>query len=297
MSRREGKRSRGFADDGDPRWVFNTGLKEDQDKVNHALYDPSKSANQKPRPDLTVHVEYGDGTSMDGNVVGDTVQVGPVIVDQQAIGLPDDLSTRMVADHSDGILGLGFMSMNKIKAADTNKPYPQKTWFENAIPSLAEPLFTVNYKLGSPGYINFGTIDHTAYKDGTLNFVPLDNSTGYWAFESASYAIGSGNVQTNSGSHLAVPDTGASIFYVDPAVYNAYYANVQGATDDTATGQKIFPCSSSLPDFHVSIGDKMAVIEGALLNWMPAGDADKKSKSFVAFYTSGHPTHHHHEMM
>ena len=206
---------------------------------------------------------------MEGPVGGDTVQIGAVTVYQQAVALPQSVSVSMVSDNSDGILGLGFMSMNKIKASATGDPYPQHTWLENALAQLQEPLFTANLKIGQAGYFNFGTIDHTSYRDGTLHYVPLDNSTGYWGFESTTYAIGDGNFQTNNGAHIAVADTGASIFYLDPAVVNAYYGKVTESWLDSTTRQRRIPCSATLPDFHLLIGGQKVSVPGHMLVWQP----------------------------
>ena len=217
---------------------------------------------------MSFKLSYGDNTSLSGAVAKEEVKIGGLIVDGQTIELPDSVSSGITADNSDGIIGLGFQSINSI--SENGKLSPQPTWFENVMWQLVNPLFTANLKTGMSGYFKFGQIDNTAYKDGTLWYSKVNNSTGYWGFDSSQYAIGSGSTQTNGNSNsMAIADTGSSLLFVNPAPFNAFYANVNGKTTDSSTGMTTYPCSETLPDFHVSLGDQMATIPGFLLNYMP----------------------------
>lgn len=236
---------------------------------------------------MSFRLAYKDNTSLNGTVAKEEVQIGGLIVDGQAIELPNSLSSGTRADTADGILGLAFQPMNSI--SQNGKLAPQRTWFENVMWQLVNPLFTANLKAGMSGYYKFGQIDHTAYKDGTLWYTKVDNSTSLWGFESSQYAIGSGNTQTNSNSDsMAVADTGSSLLFVNPAPFDAFYANVNGKTTDTATGLTVYPCSETLPDFHVSIGDQMATIPGFMLNYAPDSQKgpngeDSESTHYLVF--------------
>ena len=217
---------------------------------------------------MSFSLSYGDQTSLKGGVAKEQVKLGGLVVNGQAIELPSDVSSGITSDAADGIMGLGFQSINSI--SQNGKLSPQPTFFENALSQLSSPLFTANLKPGKSGYYKFGRIDQTAYKDGTLWYSKVDNSTGYWGFESSQYAIGSGSTQTNGNTNsMAIADTGSSLLFVNPAPHDAFYANVNGKTTDQSTGQTIYPCSETLPDFHVSLGDQMATIPGFLLNYSP----------------------------
>ena len=253
----------------DYRWVFNKNVPADQ-AGKHNLYDPAKSTTHLAKSGQAFTISYGDDTSLGGGVASDTVQIGGIAVPNQLIELPNSVSPGLTSDRSDGISGLGFQSINSITEGGSAAPQP--TWFENALSRLSAPLFTVNLRTGTTGKYNFGAIDHTAFDDGALKYVPCDNSTGYWGFDSKQFAVGSGATQTNSKANLAIADTGSSLFYVDPTVLNAYYANVDGKQTDPETKMTIYPCSETLPDFHVSIGTEMAIIPGKLLNWKPDED-------------------------
>ena len=152
---------------------------------------------------------------------------------------------------------------------------------------LTNPVFTCNLKAGKAGTFQFGQVDNTAYKDGTLWYSKVDNSTGYWGFDSTQYAVGSGSTQTNSNSDsMAIADTGSSLLFVNPAPFNAFYANVNGQTVDKTTGMTTYPCSETLPDFHVSLGTQMATIPGSMLNYMPDSNKGPNGEDSEFYPTS-----------
>ena len=219
------------------------------------MYDPSKSPTYHAVTGATFAVNYGDGSQTYGTVGTDTVEVGGISVQNQAIELPYAVSASFANDtNSNGILGLAFQSDNTIK------PTPQPTFFESAIPSLQAPVFTANLKAGTAGNYQFGFIDNTAYS-GSLHYTPVVNSasaTGLWAFN------------TNPGANVAIADTGSSLLLLDDDIVGAYWAPVPGHTSD-ATGIT-FPCDTQLPDFHIQLGDYTATIAGELINYAPTTD-------------------------
>lgn len=208
----------------------------------------------------------------------ETVEIGSISVTGQPLELPTAVSSSVKADAADGILGLGFQSMNSILKDNGRTPYPQPTFFEQALSKLLHPLFTANLKYGTAGYYQFGNIDDTAFK-GELAYTPVQNSTGYWGMQSTSFAVGNGAKQTNSSANIAIADTGTSLFFVDPHVFSAYYEKVSISTDP-ATGMTIYNCNTALPDFQVALGDYMAQIPGASLNWAQDGNNGSESNTF-----------------
>ena len=200
-------------------------------------------------------MNYGDGSQTYGLVGTDVVELGGITVRNQAIELPNAVSSSFTSDtNSDGILGLAF------QAANTIKPTTQPTFFENAIPSLQAPVFTANLKAGSAGSYQFGFIDNTAYS-GSLHYTPVVTSAsavGLWAFN------------TKSGPSVAIADTGSSLLLLDDEIVREYWAPVPGHTSD-AQGIT-FPCGTQLPDLHIDLGGYTATIAGTLLNYAPATD-------------------------
>lgn len=243
------------------RWVFNT--QTPQNSVSgQTLFDPTQSQTFKPLDGASFSISYGDKSKAVGNVGLDTVNIGGAVVTNQAIELATDVTNSFVKDaKSDGLLGLAFSSLNTVQ------PEQQKTFFDNIRPSLAEPLFTANLRHASVGAYEFGRIDKSQFK-GDLAYTPIDSSRGFWEFSSNSFAVGNGPVQSNPAASPAIADTGTSLMLVDDAVAKAYWGSVPGSFLDSAHKNYLFPCDSSLPDFHIALGDNyLATIPGELINF------------------------------
>lgn len=187
------------------------------------------------------------------------------MVNNQAVELALDITDSFVDDaNSDGLLGLGFSTINTVK------PEQQKTFFDNIKDTLVKPLFTVNLRHAEVGAYEFGRIDPSKFQ-GSLTFTPVDSSRGFWEFQSGSFAVGGGEIQTNRRASPAIADTGTSLMLVDDEVAAAYWAQVDGARFDQDSQAFVFPCDSTLPDFHIALGtDYVGTIPGELMNFSAA---------------------------
>ncbi|CAF9918929.1 MAG: Type I transmembrane sorting receptor [Alectoria fallacina] len=242
-------------------WVFSTELPASE-QSGHTLYNPAKSTTSKVDSGETWDISYGDGSGASGNVYFDTVKVGATTVTSQAVEAAESVSAEFESDTaSDGLLGLAFDSIN------TASPNQVATFFENAIPTLAAPLFTANLKKGEPGNYNFGYIDSTEYT-GSITYVAVNTANGFWEFTGNGYAVGSGSFVSSSID--AIADTGTTLLYLPAAAVKAYYAKVSGATNSASQGGYIFPCSATLPSITLGIGSYKAVVPGTYLNYAPA---------------------------
>ncbi|KAL8840692.1 MAG: hypothetical protein Q9170_001210 [Blastenia crenularia] len=240
-------------------WVFNTQLKARQTQ-GHAVYDPKKSITFKPMEGATFKISYGDNSAASGSVGTDTVNVGGAQVEGQAVELASTITDSFTRDvNSDGLVGLAFGSINTVK------PQPQKTFFENVMASLDKPVFTANLRHHTVGSYEFGRIDKSQFK-GSLTYVPIDSSQGFWQVDSKGFSVGAGIIQTNQEASPAIIDTGTSLMLADDVVVRSYWRQVKGAQMD---GQGVtFPCTAQLPDFHVALGPSyMATIPGELMNF------------------------------
>lgn len=230
------------------------------------VYDPSKSTTVAEMPGFTFNISYGDGSFSRGPVVTETVDIGGATVDKQAVGTPDIVSQSFVDDvHSNGLVGLGFSKIN------TMKPEKQKTFFDNILPDLTEPVFTASLKSGVAGAYEFGNIDRSLFT-GELTTVPVDTTRGFWQFNSARFVVGDDPEQTTTqGSGTAIADTGTSLMLMDEEIVQAYYTNVKGARESLKVGGMVFDCDAILPDLTVAIGDTyMAKVSGKLMNFARA---------------------------
>jgi len=241
-------------------WVFNTDLPA-AETTGHTNYNPSKSSTFQEIQGASFQITYGDQSGVSGKVGTDTVNIGGATVTSQAVELATQVSQQFVEDtDSDGLVGLAFSSINTVQ------PNQQKTFFDNVQSSLEQPLFTANLKHATPGKYEFGTIDTSAFS-GSLSYVDVDSSSGFWQFPSTSYVI-NGKTSTNSSASPAIADTGTSLLLADDDVVNAYWGEVSGAQYDSTQGGYTFPCNADLPDLGLGIGDSYtATISGSLLNY------------------------------
>lgn len=256
-------------------WVFSTQLPA-ASQVGHSNYDATKSSTFKLVQGATFSISYGDGSGAAGNVGTDTVDIGGATVTSQAIEMATAVSASFVQDTmSNGLVGLAFSKLNTVK------PTQQKTFFDNAIPSLKEPVFTADLRPAAVGAYEFGTIDSTKF-NGSLAWTAVNTTRGFWQFSSSKFQVGNGAVMSVPGEQ-AIADTGTTLMLVNAAVVNAYYSQVQGAVNNATVGGVTFPCNAVLPDLSVDVGGNyMAVVSGKLINFAKV-DAQSTS-STLAFH-------------
>ncbi|KAJ4301673.1 hypothetical protein N0V90_003766 [Kalmusia sp. IMI 367209] len=240
-------------------WVFSTDLPA-QAIGGHSAFDKTKSANFKAIQGAQFSISYGDGSGAAGTVGTDTVTIGGVTVQNQAVELANAVSRSFIQDtNTDGLVGLAFSTLNTVN--DGTKKTPQKTFFDNVMNDLDLPVFTADLDPDGTGVYEFGKIDATKFQ-GDMAWIPVNASSGFWQFPSAKFAVGD-QVVDNPTASQAIADTGTSLLLVDQNVAEAYYSQVQGAQNNAQVGGFIYPCDAALPDISVAIGDSyMAKIPG-----------------------------------
>ncbi|KUJ16505.1 aspartyl protease [Mollisia scopiformis] len=241
-------------------WVFNTQLAT-ASQTGHTNFNPQKSTSFKLMQGATFSISYGDGSGAAGNVGTDTVNIGGATVTSQAIELATAVSTSFVQDtQSNGLVGLAFSKLNTVK------PTAQKTFFDNAMPSLAMPVFTADLRKASVGAYTFGAIDSTRF-NGSLSWAAVNTTNGFWQFSSSKFAVGTGATMTVAGGQ-AIADTGTTLMLANAAIVNAYYSQVTGAVNNATVGGVTFPCNANLPDLAVDVGGNyMATVRGDDINF------------------------------
>ncbi|KAK4545226.1 hypothetical protein LTR36_003405 [Oleoguttula mirabilis] len=244
-------------------WVFST-LTPSSESTGHTTYNPSTSG--KIKSGYTWDISYGDGSGAAGTVYADKVVVGGVTATSQAVEAATSVSSTFTSDTAnDGLLGLAFSTINTVS------PTKQTTFFDTVKSTLAKALFTADLKKGAAGAYDFGYIDTSKYT-GSITYVPVTTSNGFWEFTAAGYSVGTS--KTTSGSiGDSIADTGTTLLYLPTATVTAYYKQVTGAAYNSAQGGYIFSCSATLPNFNVNIGGAVYTVPGSYINYAPINTA------------------------
>ncbi|KAI0134831.1 acid protease [Daldinia grandis] len=246
-------------------WVFNSQLSKAATQ-GHTIYDPTQSKTFALMRGASFQISYGDGSGAAGNVGTDTVDIGGATVTKQAVELATAVSQSFVEDtNNNGLLGLAFSQLNTVQ------PAQQKTFFDNVKSSLAEPLFTADLRAQAAGAYEFGRVDTSKFT-GEMTWVPVNTTDGFWQFTSEKFAVDGATPQTSTAGAQAIADTGTTLLLADPAVAQAYYAQVDGAVDDEQQGGFTFPCDAQLPDLQLDVGGAMATVKGTDINFAQVDD-------------------------
>lgn len=240
------------------RWVFST-LMDSSMTSGQSLYNPSNSGTRLPRQSWMI--AYGDGSGAAGSVYADRVVAGEVTATRQSVEAATSVSSRFSQDsNSDGIMGLGFSSLNTVR------PTPQRTFFDRIKSTLARPLFTALIKKGAPGKFDFGFLNSSSYTGSiTYTTVSVRPRPGYWNFNATGYQVGNGPVV--SQIIPSIVDTASTLFQLPPAVVRDYYSQVPGASYSDANAGWIYPCSSTLPAFTTVISGGLLRTPGSFLTY------------------------------
>ncbi|KAI0539619.1 eukaryotic aspartyl protease [Xylaria digitata] len=243
-------------------WVFSTETPSNQ-VGGQTVYNIQQSSTAKLLTGELWDISYGDGSSSGGNVYLDTVSIGGITVENQAVESATNVSLAFTQrPDTDGLVGLAFSTLNTVR------PTQQSTFFDNAMRDLAAPLFTANLRAAEPGNYNFGFIDTTEFT-GEITYVAVNASTGFWQFTSAGFKVGN-SAATTAAPHEAIADTGTTLMLVPDDIAAAYYAQIPGAVNAAQTaGGYVFPCSTTLPSYTAIIGSYQAVIPGEFINFAP----------------------------
>jgi hypothetical protein len=121
-------------------WVFSSDTPAAQ-VGGQTVFNIQQSSTAKLLSGQSWTIKYGDGSSSGGKVYTDTVSIGGVTVEDQAVESATDVSLAFTQrPDTDGLVGLAFSTLNTVK------PNQQPTFFDNAMRNLAAPLFTANLR-------------------------------------------------------------------------------------------------------------------------------------------------------
>lgn len=237
------------------------------ESAGHSTFNPSSSSTWSEYEGGSWKISYGDGSSASGTVGFDEVNIGGATATKQAVEIATAVSGSFVKDtNNDGLVGLGFSRINTVQ------PEQQKTFFENIMNDLVQPVFTANLEDNAAGSYTFGEIDTSQYS-GDIHFTSIDSSNGFWQFDSNTYSIG-GTSNPCETCSPAIADTGTSLILLDDDIVQAYYSQISSAQNSYAQGGYIYDCSDTLPSLGVAIGNSgfTATIQGSDMTFAEIGD-------------------------
>ncbi|TAQ83373.1 hypothetical protein B7494_g8310 [Chlorociboria aeruginascens] len=262
-------------------WVWSTELSKSiqSQGSSHTIFDPTKSSTFKTSKGSSWKISYGDSSSASGTVGTDNVTIGGLTIKNQAVELAKTLSAQFEQSTGDGLLGLAWGSINTVT------PTPVQTPVENMIsqddiPQTAE-LFTA--KLGSwrdandpdkgESFYTFGYIDTTTLAGQDVYYTPVDNSQGFWMFDSTTTEV-NGTPITQSGN-TAIADTGTTLALVSDDVCEAIYNAIPGSSYDETQQGWVFPnnlTADQLPVVTFAVGGKQFPVQKEDLGFADAGN-------------------------
>ncbi|KAI0633574.1 acid protease [Trametes polyzona] len=189
-------------------------------------------------------IQYGDGSTVSGPVYTESVNVAGISVKNQYFSPVTTLSSSFADDPIDGLLGLAYPAISNLN---------QEPFFNTAIQQGAVKEGVFGFKLASSGSeLYLGGTNSRLYT-GSIEYHPVDTSTGFWQLTGAKAYVGS--TAAVSGFETII-DSGTTIMYGPPAAVKALYGKVRGsAVFDADQGYYSYPCDSP-PSVSFSWGGK-----------------------------------------
>ncbi|KAI9716495.1 MAG: hypothetical protein M1828_007655 [Chrysothrix sp. TS-e1954] len=255
-----------------------------QYKKGHTVFDSSKSSTFKNMSGSSWQIQYGDSSTASGTVGTDKVDVGGLVIKDQAIELAKTISTQFLQGAGDGLLGLAWSNINTVQ------PKPVQTPVDNMITQddipKSQELFTAY--LGSwrdanepdkgQSFYTFGFIDQDVLTQAKatasdIHYTPVDNSQGFWQFPSTKASINGTSIALSNNT--AIADTGTTLALVSDQVVEAVYKAIPGAKYDSTQQGYVFPTKTTadkLPIVQVDIGGKLFTIQKEDLAFADAGN-------------------------
>ncbi|EPE28650.1 Acid protease [Glarea lozoyensis ATCC 20868] len=266
-------------------WVWSTLLDSSaRSQPGHTTYDPSNSSTFKSMNGASWEIRYGDNSHASGAVGTDTITLGGLAVESQAIELAKDLSDQFLQSPGDGLLGLAFGSINTVQPNRVHTPV-ENLILQGSIPTSSQ-VFAA--KLGSwrdaneddqgQGFYTFGYIDQdTITASGqSLAWTPISSSSGFWQFTSAQSTV-NGTTVSQSSRNTAIADTGTTLALVSDAVCEAVYSAIPNAYYDYNSQGWVYPENtplSDLPVVTIAVGQHQVIIQKEDLGFASVGDGN-----------------------
>ncbi|KIW37441.1 uncharacterized protein PV06_10481 [Exophiala oligosperma] len=264
-------------------WVWSITILGLGKNYNATVFNPTLSSTFRNMSGSFFFVSYGDSSWVNGIVGTDTLRVGNIAIENQAVELATALASSFkTLTTMNGFLGLSFTNLNKVK------PHPVLTPVENmalqqAIPAKQQ-LFTAylgSYKDAKDpdqgrSFYTFGGINQALVPPGQEpRYTSVNDTVGRWMISSPSVVIN--GQELDLPHNEALVDTGTTLMFVKEEVCRAFYGQIPGAVLSETDGQWIFPTqipTDLLPNLSVAVGDFQVAINKEQFAFAPSGQAN-----------------------
>ena len=235
-------------------WILSTALSAVAFTGNttpHNLYNPASSTSAVLLPGDTFNISYADNSGASGPVYSDTVNLGGIVIKNQAIGAATIATSTLIAGEQDGLLGLSLQR---------NTIFPDRvpTFIQNFLnyPNLTERLFTCSLtrpKEIEPAFFTFGYIDQQLVGSQQIQYTNVNTEFGNWEVLSEFVVINGQRIERPGNT--AILDTGTSNIFVSDDILPAIYAPLGGYYSIDIQGW-VFPANVvSLPTIVLPVGN------------------------------------------
>ena len=249
--------------------------------AGHAYYDPSFAVPLN----IPFSIGYTDGSLAMGTTYLDTVNIGGIVIQDQAVEVASFVNGTLISIPVDGIFGMS------LRIHQTSGQYSVLT--NLLLHGLQLQVFTVSVTRPSEknvnGFCTFGYIPSQIRISDIYYTNIVDNNPGFWMFPSTTAKIG-GKLYSRPIGNLANADTGTTLIYVDRGLVLAIYGPLRGA--QAANGLWYYPASSAafvqtitLPvgNFDVTIHPSDFGIVATSDGWILGAIQDRKNQPFDTF--------------
>lgn len=215
------------------------------------IYIPQQSRTSQPQ-NYSYTISFGDGSSVQSDVMTDTVSLGGVTLRDIGIGAVTELSSQFQSskgDTSDGLMGFGFPSLAQSKTV----PFFTAMTQSNERQGVIGARFSRKSETGSE--LTIGGANPAAYRGALtpLNVLAMQGQPpGFWDVSLGGVIVNGKSMKISS--KVATIDTGTSILGVPLKDARQIYASVAGAKS-SGSGQYTFPCEA-LPMVSIVFGGR-----------------------------------------
>ncbi|CAG8582292.1 12188_t:CDS:1 [Ambispora leptoticha] len=217
-------------------WVPAVGCDSGACKDDH-LFDPSKSKTFK-KIGKEFEITYGSG-AVSGVTGADDLSISDAKVTGQIFGLATFLTDSFTDAGFDGILGMGFDSLEEIKT---------KTPVENLIAQkvITDPVFGFflgreEDGTGDKSELTLGGVDETKFK-GDLKFNTVVDTPSYWQIKLDDIKFGEKSLGV--GAPSVIIDTGTTLVFASTDAFTKVNELIPGATYDPENDVYTIPCDT-----------------------------------------------------